>query len=74
MKYFDILKSVSRNRTTPLKDFPSIKSFQVFDDIGVARMIGDLQVKCSCHTDGCTWVGELSNLQVIKLTLVDVLL
>ena len=36
----------------------------MFEDLGVARQIGDLQVKCGNHDNHCEWIGELRNLQV----------
>jgi len=31
----------------------------VFQDKGMERMVGDLEVKCSFENQGCEWIGEL---------------
>ena len=46
--------------------FPiSIYWIQVFDDTGIARDVGNLQIMCSRNEKGCTWKGDLRNMQVI---------
>ena len=48
----------------------SIYAFlQVFEDTGIARMAGDLQVKCTNNEQGCGWIGDLRDLQVLLLLL-----
>ena len=39
--------------------------FQVFKDTGIAHVIGDLQVKCTNIEQGCAWMGNLKDLQVL---------
>ena len=36
----------------------------MFDDTGIARMVGDLQVKCTNNEHGCEWIGDFRELQV----------
>ena len=43
---------------------------QVFEDTGIARMVGDLQVKCTNNVQGCLWIGDLRDLQVLLLLLI----
>lgn len=36
----------------------------VFEDKGMERMVGDLEVKCSYEHQGCEWIGELRYLDI----------
>ena len=47
---------------------------QVFEDTGIARMVGDLQVKCTNNEQGCGWIGDLRDVQVLLLLLLLLLL
>ena len=37
---------------------------QVFIDNAIKREILSLTVKCDLYNDGCSWIGELRDLQV----------
>jgi len=45
-------------------DRDTIKLTEVFQDVLLARIIKDLEVKCRNCENGCPWSGELRNLQI----------
>ena len=63
---FESLKKNSSQNKIKLScpiDRNVINKSKVFEDKGIERLIFDLKVKCSRHTEGCNWVGEFRNLQ-----------
>jgi len=66
---FNQILTYSQHLKSPLicpVDREEVDTTKVFDDVGAARMVGDLKVKCSFHQDGCQWVGELRSLETHK--------
>ena len=67
------LSNLSQHFLLLLSNLPLIRFIfslyvvKVFDDTGIARDIGNLQVTCSKNDIGCIWSGDLRNIQVICL-------
>merc|ERR1711936_1263111 len=63
---FEQLKSYANHLATPLLcpvDRKEVDLSTVFNDTAMTRIIADLVVKCSFHTNGCEWSGELRDLE-----------
>merc|ERR1712034_15131 len=53
--HVDLLCPIDRNKVDVTK---------VFEDKGIERLVFDLLVKCPRNVEGCTWIGELRNLEI----------
>ena len=64
---FKRLKDHSNNKNIDLKcpvDTSTIDPTKIVEDLGLRRVIGSLLVKCMNSENGCTWEGELTEIQV----------